>query len=161
MSHTIPNSEDACRRAPRISAWLAYVPMLLLFALCAAACLLPGAPARLAMRLAVILAASLLCFLGGVRRGLSFRQIGGATFGQLAMMLWLFFLGAAALLLPPGVPALLPLLAGFAALWIADPIAARRHEAPLYFAPLRRRQMALPVFGLSALVLSRLARGTA
>ena len=100
--------------------------------------------AALALRLAVLWGAALLLFLAGVRRGLSFRTPGGPRLSQLGMMLGLFLAGLLALLLPLAW-ALLLLWAGFLALLVLDPVAARREEAPLYFARLRPPQMAVPV----------------
>jgi hypothetical protein len=98
----------------------------------------------LAARAAVVWGAAILLFLAGVRRGLSFRTEGGPRPSQVAMTLWLFALG---LLLPlvPHPLALAGLIAGFGSLLILDPRAARRGEAPLYFARLRPSQMAIPV----------------
>ena len=63
-------------------------------------------------------------------------------------MLGLFCLGFAAIvstaLALPIVAAIL-LLLGYLGLEILDPIAARKLEAPLYFARLRPAQMAIPV----------------
>jgi Protein of unknown function (DUF3429) len=108
----------------------------------------------LAAAVATIWGGAILIFLAGVRRDLSFRTPGGPRPSQIAMMLWLFLAGLAALVLPPA-PALWLLLAGFASLMALDPIAARRDEAPLYFARLRPPQMAIPVvsFGLIVVLL--------
>ena len=91
---------------------------------------------------------AILTFLSGVRRGVSFRTPGGETAAQIATMLGLFCLGFAAIvstaLALPIVAAIL-LLLGYLGLEILDPIAARKLEAPLYFARLRPAQMAIPV----------------
>ncbi len=76
---------------------------------------------------------------------------GSGNQARVAMMLWLFLAGLAALMLPPR-PALWPLLAGFASLLLLDPIAARREEAPLYFARLRPSQMLVPVISLGVIL---------
>ncbi len=99
-----------------------------------------------------IYGAAILIFLGGVRRGLSFRTEGGPRAGQIGMALWLFAAGLGALALAT-VPALGLLLAGYASLFILDPLAARRGEAPLYFARLRPWQMAIPVAVLALVLL--------
>src|ERR1700710_451185 len=83
---------------------------------------------------------AILTFLAGVRRGVSFRTPGGVTAAQLATMLWVFWLGFLALVLtaialPLWAASLLVL--GYLSLAILDPIAARKLEAPLYFAHLR------------------------
>ncbi|MCQ8279566.1 DUF3429 domain-containing protein [Acetobacteraceae bacterium KSS8] len=104
--------------------------------------------------------ASVVLFLSGVRRGLSFRTPGGATVAQVSTSMALFGLGLLAfcgLWLPTPVPSLLLLLLAFAGMGVLDPIAARRGETPLYFAGLRPLQMALPsaaLIGLIAMVLA-------
>ena len=63
-------------------------------------------------------------------------------------MLWLFCLGFTAIVLTAlalPVAAAILLLAGYLSLEILDPIAARKLEAPLYFARLRPAQMAIPI----------------
>lgn len=110
----------------------------------------------LANRLTVLWAAAILVFLAGVRRGVSFATTGGPTLPQLAMMLWLFLLGLAVLLLPPRLPALVLLLLGYATLAVLDPLAARRGEAPLFFARLRPMQMAIPIVCLLVLVVMQI-----
>ncbi len=101
---------------------------------------------------AVLWGAAILCFLSGVRRGLSFRTPGGPRPAQLGVFGWLFGAGFLALALPWPVPAMALLVAGYASLIWLDPAAARRREAPLYFERLRPWQMAIPVAGLLALL---------
>jgi hypothetical protein len=148
-----PGTEDPQTRTPPVSAALAYAAMVPLLAGAAAVWLLPAqAPAIL--RASLAWAGALLCFFSGVRRGLSFRQPGGATAAQLATTLLLFGLGVAALLSPWPAASVLLLLAGYGAMLVLDPVAARRGEAPRYFARLRPAQLLLPV----AALLSFLAR---
>ena len=71
---------------------------------------------------------------------------------QLATSLGLFALGLAALAVPRTGVALALLLAGYLALAVLDPWAARRGEAPLFFARLRPLQMLVPIAGLAALL---------
>lgn len=74
-------------------------------------------------------------------------------------MLGLFCLGFAALVLASlnrDVAALVLLILGFLSLTILDPIAARRGEAPLFFARLRPAQIPLAILGLAALLALRL-----
>ena len=111
------------------------------------------------VRLTAAWAGSVLCFLAGVKRGLSFRQKGGPTLAQLASMLWLFVSGAAGLLLPWRVPALVLLLLDYGSAALLGPAAARRDEALRYFARLRPVQMMIPVASL--LVLLARERGRA
>jgi hypothetical protein len=63
----------------------------------------------------------------------------------------LFLLALGALVVPWPAAATALLLAGYGALAIVDPIAARRHEAPLFFARLRPVQMLVPIAALAAL----------
>jgi hypothetical protein len=98
-------------------------------------------------------AAAIVIFLSGVRRGLSFRTEGGPRWTQLAMMLWLFCGGLAALLLPVQ-PALWLLLALYLTLAVLDPIAAPAGEVQLYFRRLRPPQMGLAAACLAALLLA-------
>ena len=67
-------------------------------------------------------------------------------------MLWLIVLGAVALLSPWPFVSLLLELIGYATLALADPVAARRGEAPRYFARLRPVQMLIPLACLVALL---------
>ena len=93
--------------------------------------------------------AAILAFLAGVRRGLSFRTPGGERPAQIMTVIYLYLLAIGALLVP--LPMALALLVmGFVSLGILDPGAARRQEAPLFFARLRPLQMAVPVCSLAA-----------
>jgi hypothetical protein len=60
---------------------------------------------------------AILIFLGGVRRGLSFRTPGGPTKAQIATMFWLFGLGLLALLSPSTLVALALLLIAYLGAW--------------------------------------------
>ena len=100
-------------------------------------------------------AASICTFLAGVRRGVSFRTMGGPTLAQMLTMLWLFSAGSGALVLwwlHQPIVALGLLAAAYASIGILDPIAARSGQAPLFFARLRPVQMVLPVASLLALM---------
>ncbi|WP_404378336.1 DUF3429 domain-containing protein [Caenispirillum salinarum] len=137
------------------------VPLLdLFFAYGAMAPLIAGAGAvwmvadetmaALAVQASILWGGVVLAFLSGVRRGLSFRTPGGPTLAQLAMFLWLFGAGILAFALPQG-PALGILVAAYASMAVLDPVAARRGEAPIYFARLRPWQMGLAVAALVVL----------
>ena len=120
----------------------------------AAAWWLPQPSRMIALQLVALWGSAILLFLSGVRRGLSFRAEGGPMSAQMATMLALFCMGVgaiAALLIDALLVALIVLLAGFGAVFVLDPIAARRGEAPLYFSRLRRLQ--IPII-LLALVVS-------
>jgi hypothetical protein len=152
--HLADGEEDPKQRAPWVSLALAYAAMLPVVA-GGGACWLAPAQAGLILRLTLAWSGAVLCFLAGVRRGLSFRQPGGPTVGQLAATMWLFTLGAGSLLAPWALASAVLQLLGFAGMAVLDPIAARRGEAPRYFGRLRPLQMAVPVLGL-LLVLGRL-----
>ena len=99
-------------------------------------------------RAGIVWAGSVLAFLGGVRRGLSFRQPGGPAPDQMTGMLRLFAWAFAGLASPWRKLSCLLLAAGFADVAIRDPELAREGEAPSFFAPLRPPQMALAVGSL-------------
>ncbi len=142
--------EDPRARTPWVSLLLAYAAMVPVVAGSAAAWAWPGD--GLVAELTAAWAGGVLCFLAGVRRGLSFRQPGGPTLAQIAAMLWRFVLGVGSLLLPWLVPTLGLQIAGFATMAVLDPVAARRREAPRYFARLRPVQMLVPIVALGALL---------
>lgn len=137
-------------RVPWDAVILGWGPMLPFPVALGVAVLAGGQAGEMAAEAIALWGAALLLFLSGVRRGLSFRTEGGWTWAQMAMFAWLFWSGLAALLLPLGW-ALWLLAAAFLSLAVLDPIAARRGEAPLYFARLRPWQMALPVVCLVGL----------
>ena len=143
-------TEDPKERTPPLSLLLAYAAMLPMAVGAAGAVATRSAGAA---RLTQTWAGAVLCFLSGVRRGLAFRQAGGSTVAQVASMFWLFVLGAGSLLSPRRVPALLLLLLGYGSEIVLDPAAARRGEAPRYFARLRPAQLLIPIAGLALLLL--------
>ena len=143
----------AQRRTPALSLVLGYGAMVPFAAGAVAAWLLEGNLAAVMVSLTVVWGGAILAFLGGVRRGLSFRHPGGPTSAQLAAMLWLFCLGLAALLSPWPSASLVLLILGFLSLGILDPWAAQRGEVPLFFVRLRPIQMLIPIVSLAALLL--------
>lgn len=157
-THLTDGTESPKDRAPPASLLLAYAGMLPV-ALGAAGAVAARSPA--AARLATVWAGATLCFLSGVRRGVSFRQAGGSTVRQVASTVWLFVLGAGSLLSPRCVPTLALLLLGYGSAAVLDPAAARRDEAPRYFARLRPVQLLIPIGSLVLLLLwdRRLSRG--
>ncbi|MER2267378.1 DUF3429 domain-containing protein [Methylobacterium oxalidis] len=150
------------RETPWLSVVLGYGPMLPFLAGAAAAWTFSGDLARGAATLTVLWACAILLFLSGVRRGVSFRTEGGPTALQIGTMLVLFCLGFAALVaayLGRETGALGLLILGFATIAVLDPIAARRGEAPLFFARLRPLQIPLALAALLALLTLRLSAG--
>jgi hypothetical protein len=117
---------------------------------------LSGSWSALALQATALWGAAILLFLSGVRRGLSFRTEGGPTLAQMTTMMALFGLGLGSLAcvwLDAMRSAFVLLLAGYGLTFILDPIAARRGEAPLYFARLRRLQIPVALISLIALAL--------
>ncbi|MGX7705760.1 DUF3429 domain-containing protein [Methylobacterium sp. Gmos1] len=143
------------RAVPWLSVALGFGPMLPFVAGAAASWTLGGEPGQVAVMLTLLWACAILLFFSGVRRGVSFRTEGGATVAQIATMLALFVLGFSALLAVAlsrtGLAAAL-LIAGYGAVAVLDPIAARRGEAPLFFARLRPVQMPLAIASLAAIL---------
>ena len=89
-------------------------------------------------------AAGLLCFLAGVRRGLTFSERRGASTAEVATFLALFFTGVTGWLFPP------LLMLGLFVAGMADAIAARRAQAPRYFTWLRPAQALVALTGLAS-----------
>lgn len=158
--HDRPDGRTLRVTEPRAVPWLSivfgYGPMLPFAAGALVAWGWRGTPlGQVAAALTILWACAILLFLSGVRRGVSFRTEGGATVAQIATMIGLFSLGFAALVLATldrAVPALVLLLLGFTAIAILDPIAARRGEAPLFFARLRPVQIPIAILSLAALL---------
>jgi hypothetical protein len=151
-SRTLTVSEPAA--VPWLSVVFGYGPMLPFVAGAGAAWWLGGAWGEAMLSLTGLWGCAILLFLSGVRRGLSFRTEGGPTWVQIATMLGLFLLGFGGLvLLFLGAlrPALALLIVGFTGVAILDPIAARRGEAPLFFARLRPFQIPIAIVSLCAL----------
>ena len=142
-------------RIPLSSLVLAYGPVLPLPLAAIGWLLLPFPWPGGLLWLAVWWGGAILTFLAGVRRGLSFQGV-GASFPELALMTWLFVLGAGAIAAALAVHTpLLPLtmlVLGYATLAIVDPISARRGRAPAHFETLRPLQMGVALIGLIALI---------
>jgi hypothetical protein len=150
--HLGDGSEDLQPRTPWQSLGLAYAAMLPIVAGAMTCLLLRGDGAVLAVHLTVTWSGAVLCFLSGVRRGLSFRQLGGPVLSQLAAMLWLFVLGVVSLLSPWAVLSLMLQILGYATMAVFDPIAGREGEAPRYFQRLRPVQMLVPIASLAVIL---------
>lgn len=134
--------------ADMVLAYAAMVPIL-----AGAGIVVIAWPAPLVLRLLVLWAGSILCFLGGVRRGTAFYTPGGASLGEQATMLWIFGTGVAAVVTPAAWAALLVLVVGYASVAVLDRRAARQSVAPLFFAGLRPPQMLVAVVSLAAALL--------
>ena len=125
----------------------AMIPLVLA---AAGAWLLPGGWPPVAVRLAVIWAALILAFVGGVRRGFGFAAPTAGTAAEIAAAVAYFAFGGLALVaMPYPVVALWLVAVGFVAVALFDGRAARRGRAPAHFARLRPPQM---LVGAAALV---------
>ena len=148
--------EDPKQRAPAISLFLAFVALVPVLAGTGVVLLSDEEETAAAIERPTIgWAAAVLCFLAGVRRGLSFRQPGGSKLRDLADMFGLFVLGVGGVILPGPRAAATSLVLGYGVLGLRDPQAARRGEAPRYFARLRPIQVLLPMGALLGLMLRR------
>lgn len=165
MTDTLPSSVTFTITEPAETPWLGvffgYVAMVP-FAVGTLVFWLAEGPWRgAALAITLFWGCAILTFLSGVRRGVSFRTPGGVTLAQIVTMLWLFCLGFAAIVLTAlalPVWAAVLLLVGYLSLQVFDPIAARKLEAPLYFARLRPAQMAIPVLCLAGTLVLLLTR---
>lgn len=144
------------RRIPWLEIVFGFGPMLPIAVGTAVTWWLNGKPLDYLVALFTLLyAASILLFLAGVRRGVSFRTEGGPRVSQIVTMLVLYGLGLGSLfaaVMGKAVPALAMLILGYAAIGILDPIAARAGEVPLSHARLRPLQMPIAVVSLAALL---------
>ena len=149
------------RRIPWLDLVFGFGPMVPIAVGAGAAWWLNGQPLDYLVALFTLLyAASILLFLAGVHRGVSFRTEGGPRLSQIATMLILYGLGLASLLaavMGKAVPALAMLILGFAAVMVLDPIAARAGAVPLAHARLRPLQMPIAVVSLAVLLWLKLA----
>ena len=146
---------------PWVSIVLGYGPMLPFFFGAAASWVFAGAYRAEAVLSTIVWAGSILAFLAGVRRGLSFRTEGGPAIAQIVTMFCLYVLALVSLI--AGVHGYLAiavgsLLIGFAAMQVLDPIAARNGQAPLFFSRLRPPQLAIAGVSLVALLANVLIR---
>ena len=137
-------------RVPANSAILGYGPMLPLVAAAVAAWAFP-ALAPLALRLAVIWAALVLTFIGGVRRGFGFALDRASTASEIASSTAYFALAGLALVSAYPDLALALLAAGFLLAGWLDRRAALAGNAPRHFARLRPPQMLIGSVALAAL----------
>ena len=140
---------------PMMGLLLGYLAMVPILLGAVGSALLPHPYDLVALDFAATWAAAVLTFLAGVRRGLSFRTAGGPTTTQIGTMFVLFCLGIVALfalMLLAFRTSLGLLLLGYLILAIGDPIAAKRGEAPLFFARLRPVQMLVPLLSILLMI---------
>ena len=156
---TAPRKIEVVERpeVPWLSVVFGYGPMVPFVVGALATWRLSGLWRGEAVLLTIVWAATILAFLAGVRRGLSFRTEGGPALAQIATMFGLFGLALAALVAVVHAFALISvglLLVGFLGTLLLDPVAARHGQAPLFFARLRPPQMLIAVVSLAALLVS-------
>lgn len=138
-------------RIPANSAILGYGPMVPLVVAAVVAWAVPGLVAEVALRLAIIWAALVLAFIGGVRRGFGFGVDRASTPSEIASSTAYFASGGLALVSPYPDWALALLAFGFLlAAWL-DRRAAIAGNAPFHFARLRPPQMFIGALALAAL----------
>jgi hypothetical protein len=147
---------DTPERTPLLSLLLGYGPALVILAAGALALV----PFPFALTLGCLWASTILIFLAGVVRGLSFFTDGGPRITQVGVMMVRFLCGLCALLLPPILA--IPVLAiGYGSALAYDPFAARSGAAPRYFAQLRPPQMIIALIGLVLLFMAALPGASA
>lgn len=143
------------REVPWLSIVFGFGPMMPFVGGAALAWWLRGSAGEAVVAMTALWGCTILLFLSGVRRGVSFRTEGGATIAQMVTMLGYFGAGLVALgatYLGWLTTALSVLLAAYITMPVLDAIAARRGEAPLFFARLRPVQIPLAIVSLAALL---------
>jgi hypothetical protein len=144
---------------PWLSIVFGFGPMIPFIGGAATAWWLRGEAGGAVLAATALWACAILLFLSGVRRGVSFRTEGGATLTQMVTMLGYFGAGLVALgatYLGWMTTALVVLLAAYSTMPALDAVAARRGEAPLFFARLRPIQIPMAIVSLAALLVLRL-----
>lgn len=146
---------------PWLSVVFGYLPMVPFVGGAIGAWLLPVWLRPEVISLTIIWAAAILAFLGGVRRGLSFRTEGGPALAQIITMFCVYvlaFLALASASFGLFTSAVAMLFVGFLALETLDPVAARNGQAPLFFARLRPAQLGVAVASLGIVFLRLVVR---
>lgn len=123
--------------------------MVPLLAAAVGAWTLPGGWPVLAVQLAIVWAALILSFIGGVRRGFAFATPGASTAVEIAAAVAYVTIAALALVVPRAVIAVALLTAGYALAALLDRHAALAGNAPAHFARLRPPQLLLGCTGLA------------
>jgi hypothetical protein len=137
-------------RIPLTSHLLGFGPMLPLAVAALGAWVGPGGWPYSAVRLAIIWAALILAFVGGVRRGFGFGQDRASTAAEIAAAALYLFSALAALVAPTAEAALGILVAAYVLAVLLDRRAAVRGDAPRHFARLRPPQLLLGAASLGA-----------
>ena len=135
-------------RVPPVSLVFGFGPMLPLVVAGAGPWLVPRL-GPLAVQCAIVWAAVILCFVGGVRRGFAFGYSPARTGPAIAAGAVCLGLAGAALLAPQPSTALALLIVGYAVAALLDRQAAKAGNAPAHFARLRPPQLLLGAAGLA------------
>jgi hypothetical protein len=106
------------------------------------------------IRLTIIWSAAILSFLAGVRRGDSFHTPARPKPDQLLAVFGTFAASLVALALPRPASAIFALFVGFAGVGLLDALAARRGDAPRFFARIRPPQMGAALLCLAVLLVA-------
>lgn len=140
------------RRAtiPTTSLVFGFGPMVPLVLAGAAAWVAPHPWNFIGIQFAIIWAALILAFVGGVRRGFGFAHDGASRVAEIAAGAAYLGVALLALLVPSAVMSLVLLAAGYALAALLDRRAALCGDAPLFFATLRPPQLLIGAAGLAA-----------
>lgn len=148
---TEPSHRANDPRVPWASRVFGFGPMLPLVAAAIGAWLLPRGWPELAIHLAIVWAALILSFIGGVRRGFGFGQDRASTPIEILTAAAYLTLAGLALVVPFAITAVSLLVAGYVLAALLDRRAALRGDAPRHFATLRPPQLLLGAAALAAL----------
>lgn len=140
----------SARSIPIDSLVFGFGPMLPLAAAGIGVWTLPGGWPAIAIQCAIIWAALILAFIGGVRRGFGFGRPDASTRAEIVAAMLYFTIAGAALLVPRAAIALSLLAAGFALAALLDRRGAIAGDAPAHFARLRPPQLLIGCAGLAA-----------
>jgi hypothetical protein len=150
VTEPAPRSRADDPRVPLTSHLFGFGPMLPLTVAAVGAWFGPGGWPYSAVRLAVVWAALILAFIGGVRRGFGFGQDRASTSAEIAAAALYLFSALAALVAPTAAAALAFLVAAYVLAALLDGRAAVRGDAPRHFARLRPPQLLLGAASLAA-----------
>ena len=135
---------------PRNAIVLGFGPMLPLLAAGLGVWLLPGGWPILAIQLAIVWAALILAFIGGVRRGFGFAREEASTPVAIAAAGSYLAVALLALVVPRATMALMLLIVGYAVAALFDRRAALAGNAPAFFATLRPPQLLAGAAGMAS-----------
>lgn len=147
--------ESDAHQTPAEGFLLGWSAVLVLFLCLIGICFLPRRTATVLRRFALLWAATLLCFFGGVHRGASFYNREGPILSEISAMLLLYFTGLLALALPREENSWRLLQAGYLLTLIADVSLAKKKRLPSFFARLRPPQMSAALLVISLLAATK------